>query len=306
MSDLLPSATLPDHGRRRLLTALLLSPLMYCSAGQAATYPDLNRIVALEWLPVELLMALGVMPLAIADKPNYRLWVNEPALPERVIDVGLRTEPNLEQLTQLKPSLILYSEGYGPSVEKMTRIAPIMGFGFSDNQGKPLSVARASLIKLANALGMPDAAERHLALLSRFIQQSTTRLHPYTQRPLLLISLLDSHHALVIGKNSLFQEVMDHIGIENAWKGETNFWGSAVVGIERLAEINNAHVLCFEHGDSALIEQVARSPLWQAMPFIRERRWQQVPAVWLYGGTLSAMRFAQVLAQALEDRRDIR
>ncbi|MCV9880258.1 Fe(3+)-hydroxamate ABC transporter substrate-binding protein FhuD [Brenneria izbisi] len=302
MSELFLPAALPDHRRRRLLTALLLSPLMYSSTSYGATYPDLERIVALEWLPAELLMALGITPLAIADKPNYRLWVSEPALPERVIDVGLRTEPNLEQLTLLKPSLILYSEGYGPSVQKMTRISPILGFGFSDNNGKPLTVARTSLAKLALALGIPDAAEQHLARLSQFMRQSAIRLQPYTQRPLLLLSLLDARHVLVMGKNSLFQEVMDDIGIENAWQGETNFWGSAVVGIERLAEIDNAHALCFDHGNSELIAQVARSPLWQAMPFIREQRWQRVPAVWLYGGTLSAMRFAEVLAQALEER----
>jgi hypothetical protein len=56
--------------------------------------------VALEWLPVELMLALGVTPYGVADIPNYNLWVNEPALPDSVIDIGLRTEPNLELLTQ--------------------------------------------------------------------------------------------------------------------------------------------------------------------------------------------------------------
>ena len=39
-------------------------------------------------------------------------------------------------------------------------------------------------------------------------------------------------------------------------------------------------------------------PLWRAMPFIREGRFQRVPAVWFYGATLSAMHFARVLADA--------
>ncbi len=68
----------------------------------------------LEWLPAELLLALGVTPYGVADIPNYRLWVNEPALHDSVIDVGLRTEPNLELLTQMKPSFIVWSAGYGP------------------------------------------------------------------------------------------------------------------------------------------------------------------------------------------------
>lgn len=291
--------------RRRLLTALMLSPLFYPAFSRGAAYPDAQRVVALEWLPAELLMALGITPLGVADVPNYRLWVEEPVLPTQVIDVGLRTEPNLELLTQLRPSLILHSEGYGPPVERISRIAPIMGFSFSDGGGKPLTFAQASLVKLANALGRPAAADRHLQQFSQFMQQAKTSLRPYTRRPLLLFSLLNTRHAIVIGNNSLFQEVMDEIGIVNAWQGETNFWGSAIVGVERLAGIDDAYALCFDHGNDVITQQVAGSPLWQAMPFVRQQRWQRVPAVWIYGATLSAMRFCRVLEQALEARRDI-
>lgn len=132
--------------------------------------------------------------------------MKEPALPESVIDVGLRTEPNLELLTQIRPSMILYSEGYGPSVAKMSRISPLLGFGFSSEQGKPLTSAQASVMKLADALNMKAAGERHLAELAQFIQQEKITLQPYTERPLLLITLVDSRHVLVIGKNSLFRK----------------------------------------------------------------------------------------------------
>ncbi|HCT5143128.1 TPA: Fe(3+)-hydroxamate ABC transporter substrate-binding protein FhuD, partial [Klebsiella pneumoniae] len=84
--------------RRRLLIAMALSPLLWQMRGAQAADVDPQRVVALEWLPAELLLALGVTPYGVADIPNYRLWVNEPALPDSVIDVGLRTEPNLELL----------------------------------------------------------------------------------------------------------------------------------------------------------------------------------------------------------------
>ncbi|MGK2439529.1 iron-hydroxamate transporter substrate-binding subunit, partial [Klebsiella pneumoniae] len=117
--------------RRRLLIAMALSPLLWQMRGAQAADVDPQRVVALEWLPAELLLALGVTPYGVADIPNYRLWVNEPALPDSVIDVGLRTEPNLELLTQMKPSFIVWSAGYGPSPEKLARIAPGRGFTFS-------------------------------------------------------------------------------------------------------------------------------------------------------------------------------
>lgn len=103
--------------RRRLLTAMALSPLLWRMNTASAAAIDPQRIVALEWLPVELLLALGITPYGIADIPNYKLWVSEPPLPDSVIDVGLRTEPNLELLTEMKPSFLLWSAGYGPSLK---------------------------------------------------------------------------------------------------------------------------------------------------------------------------------------------
>lgn len=205
--------------RRRLLTAMALSPLLWQMGQARAATVDPHRIVALEWLPVELLLALGIMPYGVADIPNYRLWVNEPALPESVIDVGLRTEPNLELLTEMKPSFMVWSAGYGPSPEKLARIAPGRGFSFSDGK-KPLAVARQSLIEMAQLLNLESAASRHLAEYDSFIDSQKPRFARRGDRPLLLMTLLDPRHMLVFGPNCLFQETLDAFGIRNAWQGK--------------------------------------------------------------------------------------
>ncbi|AHG19404.1 iron-hydroxamate transporter substrate-binding subunit [Chania multitudinisentens RB-25] len=287
-----------DPLRRRLLTAMALSPLVFSLPGRSAGLPDITRIAALEWLPVELLIALGVMPLAVADIHNYKLWVEEPKLADSVIDVGQRTEPNLELLQQLNPSLILLSKGYGPAPQKLHPIGPTMEFSFNDGSGKPLTVARNSLQQLAQRLGVETRAVAHLQQFDAFLQDARNRLQSYTQQPLLLFSLLDTRHALVIGQASLFQEVMDQLGIENAWQGETNFWGTAVVGIERLAVVKHARAIYLDHGNQGMMDTVSATPLWQALPFVRQNQLRQMPAVWFYGATLSAMRFCRLLEQA--------
>ncbi|AVJ19129.1 iron-hydroxamate transporter substrate-binding subunit [Serratia sp. MYb239] len=291
-----------DPFRRRLLAALALSPLLTSLPGRAAAPPDLGRIVALEWLPAELLLALGVTPQAVADIHNYNLWVREPALPATVVDAGQRTEPNLELLQQLQPSLVLLSQGYGPSPQLLAPIAPTMEFAFNDGSGKPLTVAKNSLRQLAQRLGLESRAERHLQHFDAFISDARRRLQDYTLQPLLLFSLIDNRHALVIGHQSLFQQVMDQLGIANAWAGETNFWGSAIVGIERLAAVKNARAIYFDHGNQRMLAQVSATPLWQSLPFVRQQQLRRVPAVWLYGATLSAMRFCRLLEQAQEAR----
>ncbi|MCX8957778.1 Fe(3+)-hydroxamate ABC transporter substrate-binding protein FhuD [Erwinia psidii] len=290
---------MPDYFRRRLLMALALSPLLPALPGRAASSVDIQRIIALEWLPVELLLALGVTPMGAAEMYQYKRWVGEPALPPSTVDVGLRTEPNLELLIQMKPSLILYSSGYGPSAAKIGQIAPGMGFPFSDASGKPLTIARRSLMQLAERLDRVVQAQQHLVAFDAFISAAKTRITARAQRPLLLMSILDPRHALVFGKGSLFLEVMEHLGIENAWQGETNFWGSAIVGLERLATMREVDAVCFDHGDDALVAQVTATPLWKAMPFVRENRLHRVPQVWFYGATLSAMRFCRQLDSVL-------
>ncbi|RJT26653.1 Fe(3+)-hydroxamate ABC transporter substrate-binding protein FhuD [Buttiauxella izardii] len=295
----MPDLINPFMSRRQLLTALALSPLLLKMGSAQAASIDPHRIVALEWLPVELMLALGLTPYAMADITNYQAWVGEPKLPDGIIEVGLRTEPNLELLTQLKPSLILYSAGYGPSPEKLDRVAPGLGFSFNDGSGKPLNVARKSLTELGEKLGMQQAAADHLLKFDQFIEQMKPRFANRGDKPVLLMTLLDSRHALVIGKSSLFQQVMDLLGVKNAWQGETNFWGSAVVGLERLAAVKDADVICFDHNNDAEMERVTATPLWNAMPFVRQNRFQRVPPVWLYGATLSAMNFTITLAKAI-------
>jgi iron complex transport system substrate-binding protein len=215
-----------------------------------------------------------------------------------VIDVGLRTEPNLELLTEMKPSFLLWSAGYGPSPEKLARIAPGRGFNFSDGK-KPLAVARRSLQEMAQLFNLQASAERHLTEYDRFIASLKPRFIQRGARPVLLTSLLDSRHMLVFGPNSLFQDVLDEYAIPNAWQGETNFWGSTAVSIDRLAAFQDADVLCFDHGNDQEMAVLMSTPLWQAMPFVRSGRFQRVPAVWFYGATLSAMHFARILDNAL-------
>ncbi len=289
--------------RRRLLIAMALSPLLWQMRGAQAADVDPQRVVALEWLPAELLLALGVTPYGVADIPNYRLWVNEPALPDSVIDVGLRTEPNLELLTQMKPSFIVWSAGYGPSPEKLARIAPGRGFTFSDGK-RPLAMAQRSLLEMADLLGKTQQAKRHLAEFDALMESLRPRFAGRGDRPLLMISLLDPRHVLVFGENCLFREVLDRFGIKNARHGEAAFWGSVSVGIDRLAAFNEADVICFDHGNERDMAQLLATPLWQAMPFVRAGRFQRVPAVWFYGATLSAMHFARVLADARGDRHE--
>lgn len=286
--------------RRRLLQAMALAPLVSTfPALSASTNIDLSRIIALEWLPTELLIALGVMPMGVADIRNYNLWVEEPRLAPSVIEVGQRTAPNLELLQQMNPSLILISQGYGPKATQLSSISPVLTVVANDGSGRPLQQAIHSLNKLADYLGLQARAAQHLQLYQQVLAQTRESLKSVADRPVLLFSFLDKRHVLVFGEGSLLQEVMTDVGLTNAWSGEKNYWGSATVGIERLASIKHARALCFNHGSEQILADVSQTPLWQSLPFVREKQLSVVPAVWFYGATFCAMRFCHILSATL-------
>ncbi|CDL83409.1 Fe(3+)-hydroxamate ABC transporter substrate-binding protein FhuD [Xenorhabdus szentirmaii] len=291
--------------RRHFMTTLALSPLWLPSLARSVTSPhtahlNQQRIAVLEWLPVELLMALGVMPLAVADVHKYHLWVQQPELTAQVVDLGSRTEPNMELLQQLSPSLILYSQNYGPSIEKMSSIAPTMGFSFNSSRRTPLAQAFYSLKMLAERLDLHDQYTLHLRRYHQQMERNQQRLRLWDDVPILLFTLLDNDHAMVFGQGGLFQDVLDQLGLRNAWQGKTNAWGSQIIGLEQLATIQEARAVFFSHGNEALFARVKKTPLWQALPFVRRYPVIMQPAVWFYGATLSAMRFSDLLATALE------
>lgn len=285
--------------RRRLLMCLALSPLLATPTLLAAV-PDARRVVALEWRPVELLLALGIMPLAVADLPNYRRWVVEPSLGPAVIDVGLRNEPNLELLQRLEPSLMLLSKGFGPSARRIARLAPQWVSQFSTPERGPLASIVADINGLGSLLDRKAEAQQYLTTMDAQLDATADRLQRYRTEPLLMFSFLDSRRVMVFGEGSLFGDILQRLGLTSAWRGETNAWGSTIVGIERLAEIDGVRALCFLHGDDDPVREIAHVRLWRSLPFVRENRLHLLPAVWFFGANYSALRFCQLLEQTLE------
>lgn len=263
-----------------------------------ATPPDTTRVIALEWRPIEMLVACGVMPLGVADKQNYHHWVTEPALPDAVIDVGLRNEPNYELMSRLQPSLFVISSGFGVGAPELTRMAPCWETSFYDEHGHPLTLLESEILRLGTFLGTESAAQRHLEQFHRHIDKTRSML-PAINKPLVIFSFLDSHRVMIFGQQSLFNDLFSRLGLHNAWDGKTNRWGSAIVGIETLVNIEGAIGLCLTHGDNDPVHTLAHSALWQVMPFVRDNQLHLLPAVWFYGGSYSAMRFCDLLPEAL-------
>ena len=282
--------------RRRAL-GLFALPFMAGPSRSAAAGPP--RIVCLDDGLAETLLMLGATPVAIADREVWEAWVVEPSLPPEVADIGTLLEPNLEFLQQLKPDIILsipYLDAIKPLLE---RVAPVTTIGLYTEDGTPYRLAVEATRQLARLVGREAEGEALIARTEAGFREIGRTVAPLSSRPVYVVNFMDPRNVRVYGAKSLFQDVFDRIGIRNAWTGETNYWGFSTVGIDGLATASDARLAYLEPLPEGAGGTLTESPVWNAMPFVRNRSIMRLPPVLMFGALPSAARFARVLAGAM-------
>jgi len=111
--------------------------------------------------------------------------------------------------------------------------------------------------------------------------------------------LVSPRHVRVYGAKSLFQDVLDKLDLRNAWRGETNHWGFATVGIEALAIQGDARLFYLKPLPPDALPTLAGSPLWRSLSFVKNGHVDGLPAVLMFGAIPAAERFARLIAERL-------
>ncbi|MDJ1156679.1 ABC transporter substrate-binding protein [Chelatococcus sp. SYSU_G07232] len=287
----------------RLLPAfaglLLLAAAALPAAGQDAA-PRARRIVALDWGLAETLIALGIPPIGVPETRSYADWVVAPPLPAGVAEVGLRLEPNPEILQQLAPDLILTIAEHEAIRPLLARIAPTLALPIYGPEGRPYDRAVAATGRLARLTGREAQGEALIATAETVMARARARFAGSGDgRSVYVVSFLDGRHVRVYGKGGLFQDVLDRLGLRNAWQGETNGWGFATIGIERLADDPDASLIVLEPLPHDAQRTFRGSRLWRNLPFVRAGRVHRLPPVLMFGTLPAAVRFAELLTATL-------
>lgn len=283
-----------------LLTTVVVGLSISLPAKQASAEPGPEtapRIATLDWTIAETLVGLGMAPQAVAQIAAYREWVAQPPLPDTVIDLGLRTQPNLELLADLQPDLILISPMFSNIAPRLSQIARVETLELYT----PGSDAWEQMIHLtqdtARLAGNPRAGHRLVDTTESAMRGFRERI-PANTKPLLIVQFMDARHVRVFGKNGLYHAVLDQLGLDNAWTRTTNSWGFSLVGLEELLGIEGQLVV-IEPSPLGVEKGLANNGLWQALPDVRHDSVISLPPVWSFGALPSALRFADLLTSAL-------
>ncbi|SHL58396.1 ABC transporter substrate-binding protein [Roseibium suaedae] len=280
------------------LAGLCLSP------GTAFAEASPARVAALDWASALNLLALGIEPVAVPEKQRYGQFVVAPALPESTEELGLRSEPNLELLARLKPDLIVTNGELSALHERLDRIAPVTlfqphPFGADATRGDPLSIGFERLEALADTTGRQDAFEAYKQSSLAMLDEAAQRLGGYDGRPVYLVTLVDPRRCLVFAQNSLYQPILDRFGIANAWKDGGTAFGHRTVTLDALTADPEARLVTI--GDERLVRGAIamKLPVLSSLAPVRAGRVTFLSQSLFYGGAPAALRFGQLLADAL-------
>jgi len=259
-----------------------------------------ERVVTLSWSIVESLIELGITPLAMADIDGYKKWVVRPALPETVIDIGTREEPNIERLAELRPDVIIISNGQSDLIGKLEKVAPVLFFDAFNKDHNNYQASRQIFLELAVLFHRVALANGRVASMeARFAELKAALLRHFGgELPKVTCVRFNTTAVLwVYGDNSMPHYALEALGLEPAFPQPATQWGVVQKKLTDLAQIRDGIVLSIEPFDQA--EALFSAPLWKAMPFVRANRFASVRSTWTYGGPLSIQYLAESITEAL-------
>ncbi len=297
-----------------LLSGLAFGLVTACNGREKPSGTDFSkpptRIVALEWLLVENLLALGIQPIGVADIQGYQEFVNvKPALNEQVKDVGTRAEPNLEVISQLNPDLILGLHFRHQSLEdKLSAIAPTTLFRvYPENSNLTrLEQMKQIFSAIAETVERPEKGKAVLNEMEETLTSAKDKLSTLENRSFVLALFPPATPQIrLFTNNSLAVQALQALGLENAWEksGASNEdwdrYGFNTVWLEALPSIENAHFLYIADPENDNWQKVQETSLWQELNFVKENRLYSLGSdTWPFGGPKSTQLLVENVVNA--------
>ncbi|WP_235938368.1 iron-siderophore ABC transporter substrate-binding protein [Endobacterium cereale] len=279
---------------------VLLGSAALLLAGHAKAAGAPQRIAAIDWAMLETSVALGIMPVAATELIQFRKDAVEPAIPDDVIDLGLRGSVNLELLHLVKPDLILISPFYTRQEGTLSAIAPTMSLPFYIKGEPPFEKALNAVRALGERLGRSEEAMSVEADVQKQLATMRQSLAGFADRPTYLVNVGDSRHVRVFGSDSMFGDILVRLGFRNAWPDRSRFTFAAPVPIEKLAAEKDARIVIISDVPVEARSGLRSSMIWNALEPVRQGRVLQLPNIAPYGGVTAGMRFARLFAEALQ------
>ncbi|MGN7457748.1 ABC transporter substrate-binding protein [Paenibacillus pasadenensis] len=268
-----------------------------------------EKVVALEWIYSEELIALGIQPVGNADNKEYKLYVtDEAALADSVTDVGLRWEPNLETIASLKPDLIISNTDNNDAIyDQLQAIAPTIEFDPYPNEGDAYTGMVNDFKTIAQAVGKSKEAEQVLADLDAHYAEAKQKLAAAGKDNFhyVITQAFTSQNAAALRMftdTSTVVQTLDRIGLINDWKSEKfEKYGFTDATFESLPAVSSSNfIYIVQDNDNVFGESAKDNKVWNSLDFVKENRTYGIGGdTWTFGGPLSSKALVDRVVDAI-------
>lgn len=259
-----------------------------------------KRVAVLEWQQIEDTLTLCVTPVAVADVEGYTTWDTAEKLPEGVVDVGTRQEPNLDALFATDPDLVIV-EATSADDEVIGQLeaygVPVLATIGAD-AADPIAKMLATFDLIAQATGREERATVVKDEFDASLDAAKGTLADAglaTDEFVFFDGWIDGGNVSLrpFGQGSLIGEIGEELGLKNAWTGEVDAaYGLGMTDIEGMLAVGDANLLhTGTVGDTSdeFLAALQGNSVWQSIPAVAEDRVYAFPAgIWTFGGPRSA------------------
>lgn len=270
-----------------------------------------QRVVALDFMFAESVIALDIVPVGMADTAFYPGWLGyQSDRLASVTDIGSRQEPGLEAIAAVKPDLIIgVGFRHAPIFDALDRIAPTILFQFSPNVsdgGVPvtqLDWMRQIFRTIGAVTGRDARAQAVDAQLDAGIARNAARLAAAGrkgERIALLqdLGLPDRYWAYT--GNSTSAGLARALGLDPWPKKPTREGTLYVTSADLLRQRELAVLFVTASGMDVPLSAKLDSPVWRFVPAMKEHRIALIERnIWGFGGPMSALKLADVMTDTM-------
>lgn len=270
-----------------------------------------ERVAVLEWQQIEDALTLCVTPVAVADVDGYTTWDTAETLPEGVVDVGTRQEPNLDALFATNPDLVIV-EANGADDEVIAQLeaydVPVLATIGAD-AADPIAKMLATFDLIAQATGRDERAEVVEDEFDAYLAEARGALAEAdlpTTDFVFFDGWVDGGNVALrpFGKGSLIGDLGEELGLTNAWTGDVDeAYGLGQTDIEGMLAVGDATLLhTGTVGDDSdeFLAALDGNSVWQSIPAVAEDRiYSFPPGIWTFGGPRSAQQIIDAYVAAL-------
>lgn len=270
-----------------------------------------ERIAVLEWQQIEDALTLCVAPVAVADAEGYSLWDTAEELPEDVVDIGTRQEPNLEALFGTNPDLVIV-ELSSPDDEILAQLEaydiPVLATIGAD-AADPIAKMLSTFDLIAQATGREERAQDVTDEFEGYLADAKGELADAdlpTTDFVFFDGWIDGGNVALrpFGQGSLIGEIGEELGLTNAWTGEVDAaYGLGQTDIEGMQVVGGAtllHTGTVDDSSAELLDALNSNEIWTSIPAVAEDRVYSFPAgIWTFGGPRSAQQIIDAYVSVL-------